>query len=293
MKNLRVLWALAVMAMVIAIVGIAAKSISYHTLLAQVQARLHPAPKVAAVAAPAPAPALTPAQIHQQLINRFYHATVLMYFPTMDGGEQMACTATAFQEVFDHGKHVGYLFLSASHCVDGKDTVDLGRDEWPDGGAKVYYHALVVAQSDRTQGVDAAVLFVATNDHFETIPVGHNPTEIGEPILNLSAPEGAPKQVFPGFISSLYLNRPLVLPDDGSNWEGFLLAQVYGEGPGSSGSMIVCENQQAACGTVVGHGPGMEVFLPIDRFNAWWEGVLDGKIPARPHAAPVGKPLGN
>jgi hypothetical protein len=211
----------------------------------------------------------------QQFIERFYHATVLMYYPTEDGGEKMACTATAFKKV-----NKGYYFVSASHCVEGKTSVDLSRDE-ETSGKKIYYHAVVVASSDQTAGVDASVLLVETSDKFEIIPVGHNPSHIGENIMNLSAPGGAPKQLFLGQVTSLYLNRPIVLPE-GARWEGYLLVMVPGDGPGSSGSMMVCEAQWAACGLMVGHGPGVMVVLPIDRFNAWWSEVQKGKVPSHP-----------
>lgn len=266
-KPLKVFWAM----LVIAIVGIAGKHYG---------AKLHSAfdHRKAPLAAVVPAP---PAR--QQLIDKFYHATVLMYFPTPDGGEKMACTATAFMQLNDlhTGKQAGYLFATASHCVDGREWVDLTRDE-PESGSKVFYHAKVIAQSDRSTGVDAAVLLLVTQDHFDTIPLGHNPTHLGENVINVSGPQGAPKQVLFGTISSLFLNRPIVLPDDGSNWEGYLLAQIHGEGPGSSGSMIVSEDQQAAVGMTVGQGPGMMIFMPIDRFELWWYGVVTGEIPARP-----------
>lgn len=278
-------------------VGVVLVGIAANYIISKHLTPHKPTPAVVVVSAPP-----TPGELHMQLIQKFYHATALMYFPTPDGGEKMACTATAFQQVVDSktGFLQGYLFASASHCVDGKKFVDLTRDEWPDGGKKTYYHAMVVAQSDRSKGIDASVLLVITTDLFDLMPLGHNPKELGEPILNLSGPQGAPKQVFLGVISSLYMNRPIVLEDDGSTWEGFLLAQVYGEGPGSSGSMIVCENQAAACGITVGHGAGFTAFMPIDRFNEWWDGVKSGKINPHPTpdrdtgdvlAAPVGKAL--
>lgn len=272
----------------IAIVGI---SIGVRALFDHLQSN-----RVEAVIAPA-------AYDRLKFVTKLYHASVLMYFPQRDGGEKMACTATAIQEVPDNrtNRKAGYLFISASHCVDGKRIVDLARDEFPDGGKKVYYHAVVVAQSDRSLGVDASVLFVATQDNFETIPIGHNPSQLGETIFNLSGPEGSPKQIFPGYISSLYLNRPAVL-SDGSNWEGYLLVAIPGAGsPGASGSMLVCENQQAICGLFVGLMPGGMVALPINRYTSWWEGIKTGKIKPFPASAPekteppmkspIGKPI--
>jgi hypothetical protein len=277
----------------VVIVGIAARH-NVHSLIGHFRAKSSVVATVSSAA-----------YDRAQFINKFYHATVLMYLPTEEGGEKMQCTATAFQVVTDGNLPVGYLFASASHCVDGKKSVDLTRDEFQDGGKKVFYHATVVAQSDRTTGVDAAVLYVGTTDHFDLIPVGKNPVQLGEAILNLSGPQGAPKQIFMGAVSSLYLNRPVVLDDDGSDWEGFFLIMVPGEGPGSSGSMLVCEAQHAACGLTVGHMPGGIVALPIERFTAWWDAVGKHKISPFPATGttassgvgvagkkpPIGKPL--
>lgn len=276
MRIQRVFWAVVIIA---AIVGIAEGYNSLKALASKVRAD---ATKYVKVQQEKPTAIVAPAYDRLKFIPKLYQATTLMYFPTEEGGEKMACTATAFQKVLgDKGRPVGYLFVSASHCVDDKKTVDLTRDEFPDGGKKVFYHAVVVAQSNRATGVDASVLLVVTDDYFETIPIGHNPTHLGETILNLSGPQGAPKQVFPGFVTSLYMNRPIVL-EDGSNWEGFVMVMMPGEGPGSSGSMVVCESQQAACALTVGHVPGGMVALPIDRFRTWWQGVVAGKINPHP-----------
>jgi hypothetical protein len=208
------------------------------------------------------------------LNDSLYHATVLMYDEDSQGTLHMSCTATAIGWDDD-----GYYFASAGHCVDGVDEVWMTRDEGME--KQTFYKAIVLAQGDGKDADDTSLLYVKTKDKFPTIAMGADPTLVGEPIMNVNGVGAKTKQAFFGWISALQLTRPSIL-QDGTVWTGDLLFELPGEGQGASGSALVCENQDAICGIVLGHTEGMMVALPISRYETWLAGVKDGSIPARP-----------
>jgi hypothetical protein len=182
----------------------------------------------------------------------------------------MTCTATAIGKDDE-----GYYFASAGHCVAGRLAVYLSRDN---PGPQTFYPALVLAQGHVR--CDCSLLYAKTKDAFQMVPLGVDPSQVGEPIMDVNGVGAKTKQAFFGWISALQLTRPTVL-DDGTIWTGDLLFELPGEGPGSSGSALVCENQDAICGITVGHGEGDMIAIPVSIYEEWVLGVKNGTIPAR------------
>lgn len=229
----------------------------------------------------------TQSQSHEQIVRKYINntytpAVALMYAEAGPGKKIFGCTATAFQETDD-----GYLFLSAAHCVvSPPGDLFLSPDT---SNPEVYYPAKVVAFGDLNHDVDFSVLFIqAPHGAFKIVRLGHNPDQPGEAILSISAPNGIGKAVLRGIISIMELPHHMVLDVEGyrDDWRGDILMELPGEAPGSSGSTIICEDQMAVCGVIVGHAPGGSVAQPIEKFEVWWLLVRSGKIPEFPPPPP-------
>jgi Trypsin-like peptidase domain len=211
-----------------------------------------------------PAPAPNPAAFYSDV----YSATVVIYRQMDNGGFNPVCTATSIAHVPD-----GYVFASASHCIDP------GADYYVSEGGQpvVLYPVSIVQRGNLLKGFDYAMLLVPTDHKFPLIQLGQDPSSLlGEPVVSVSAPLGMGKQVLRGFISSPHVDRPIPVHDQSGkamgNWSGGILIQMPGVNAASSGSAIICVQQQAICGIVVGvvSTPlGQEtVALPISRLEA-------------------------
>jgi S1-C subfamily serine protease len=227
---------------------------------------------------------LIPALILAQLISpaalakHTYSATALLYRQTESGGMEMTCTATAFEK-----SEKGYLFATASHCVGEADKLHervevvktrfyLTFDEKAD---KKFYPATLEMAGYQPKGDDFSIFSVETADEISIVPLGdEHQDEAGAEVLNIASPNGLGKQIFHGFISSLYVDRPVV--EDDINWQGVMLLQIQ-SGPGSSGSAIVSAKQQAIIGFLVGHYGENTFVMPVSRFKTWRQAVTDGK----------------
>jgi len=179
-------------------------------------------------------------------------ATVLLYSQDSQGGMKMRCTATAIEKI-----PKGYEFVTAAHCgcednVEKKTVSSertyfyITRDEPKD---KTFEKADVVGCGYRHAGDDFMILDVETANAFPVITLGKDPVLL-EPIINVSSPLGLGKQVFLGSVSSPILDRPVL--DNDINWTGAVLLQMFGIAGGSSGSSVICLDQQAICAFVVG-----------------------------------------
>src|SRR4051794_2055518 len=94
------------------------------------------------LAAPLASPTPTPS-----FLNDYVKSVALMY-----QGKAFRCSATAFDRT-----PTGFLFVSASHCVDGAtQNLFLGDDQ--KNGPR--YKATVLAYGDQTQKYDFSVLSV-------------------------------------------------------------------------------------------------------------------------------------
>jgi hypothetical protein len=212
------------------------------------------------------------------LVKHTYAATALLYRQTESGGMEMRCTSTAFEKT-----DKGYLFVTAAHCSAEDDTQHerveavktrfyITFDEKED---KKFYPAKFLMAGYQHKGDDFSVFSVETSDEFPTVPLGdEHLDEAGDTVVNVASPRGLGKQVFHGWISSPYVDRPVV--EDEVNWQGVMLLQIQ-SGPGSSGSAIISTKQNAIIGFLVGtYGENVFV-MPVSRFKKFRQDVLDGK----------------
>jgi hypothetical protein len=212
-----------------------------------------------------------------EFINKVYApATAVMYGKHGEKGKEFPlCTATAFKRTED-----GFLFVSAAHCVNDvpKDGIVLLGDDQPDGKRFV---AEVVAYGDERDRFDFSVLKItAPSDAFTVMPLGNNPSQIGEPIFSISSPGGVGRSYIAGYIAMTDIPKPTPV-GDGVDWQHNILNFQGNEGPGSSGGTIVCENQMKVCAIVIGHTTGGQIAEPIERFVFWYNGVIAGNIPMK------------
>lgn len=201
--------------------------------------------------------------------NIYNPAVALLY--TGDETKKFDCTATAFS--LDRN---GYLFLTAAHCVN---SVHGPYFLSPDGdNPQLYYPATLVAYGEENQGYDFAILhIIAKEGSFTTVRLGHNPSKMGEKVLAISAPNGVGKSLTTGSIALPFIHHSLIA--ESIEWKGNFLFSASGEGHGSSGSAVICEDQMQACGVMIGiHDGGLYVAEPIERFKYWWPAVQRGDI---------------
>lgn len=212
------------------------------------------------------------AQQQPELSARVKSAVALLYAQDSSGSMQMTCTATVFDKKGDH-----YRLASAAHCVGADDT---SRERSADASnipfyvtfdevndVKKFYPAKALWVGYQHRGEDFSEFEVDTKEAWTVIPLGDEKKEKdGGRILNIASPLGLGKQVFHGTISSLFLDRPII--QDDINWKGSMLLAINA-GPGSSGSALVSETQEAIVGFLVGTIGGNNVVgIPVSRFKA-------------------------
>jgi hypothetical protein len=204
----------------------------------------------------------------------------------------MRCTATAiFQDANS------YQFVTASHCGctenNQRNTVSPEKTFFfisPDvAGNKIYLKAEPLGCGYRTRGDDYFLLKTDKTVAFPIVPLGKDPKMLDE-VFNVGSPLGLGKQVFTGTVSSTYLDRPVHVGD--INWEGAILLQLFGINGGSSGSSLICAEQRAICGFVVGDIEGTTmVAVPVSKFIKFRDALLAGTYKwykKDPDAAPAG-----
>jgi hypothetical protein len=205
-------------------------------------------------------------------------AVTELYTQNSMGGFSPVCTATAFEQTDDI-----YAFVTAGHCVSIFSNHEQHKDDShtfyvrveTENGV-VMLEAPVLAIGCTYCGDDFAVLLVKTDIKLATVPLGKNPSELGEDVWNLAAPQGGGKNFFKGYVTNLNLNtRPMKkFP---LNWEGYFQVDIPPTDGGSSGSAVVCANQKAICGILVGtnnYGK-LTAAAPIERFIKWYAKALD------------------
>lgn len=206
--------------------------------------------------------------IDPQYVKTLYSATTLLYGQGEDGAMKMRCTATAIER-----DDKGYTFVTAAHCacVDDTDKKTVSPEKTyffvtsDEEVSKDFMRATPVGCGYRHRGDDFALFHVETKATFPIIPLGKDP-ELLDQVVNVASPLGLGKQVMVGTISSTVLNRPVV--EDDINWDKALLLQMFGVNGGSSGSSLVCANQKAICGFVVGSiGSTSMVAIPVERYK--------------------------
>lgn len=215
------------------------------------------------------------------LDTKIAKSVALLYRQDESGSLKMLCTTTAFEKT-----KTGYLFVSAAHCIgdDNKSkerSADTGDKSFyitmDDPTNKTFYSAKSIGVGYQHRGDDFSIFSVDTADKLEFIPIGDEKNEkIGGAVTNVSSPYGLGRQLFHGSISSLRLDRPVILDD--MNWRDSILLQIGGPGPGSSGSAVVSREQEKIVAFLVGViGSQNIVAIPVSRFTAFRQAVEAGK----------------
>ena len=209
-------------------------------------------------------------------------AVALLYRQDESGGLRMLCTATAFEKTAK-----GYHFVSAAHCIGDDSDKQNGSAADPsdknffitldDPTNKTFYAAIPKGVGYQHRGDDFSYFEVETKDEIAFVPLGDEAQEaVGGDITNVSSPYGLGKQLFHGSISSLKLERPVVL--DSINWRNAIMLQISGPGPGSSGSAIVSQTQRKIVAFLVGTVGGSNVVaIPVSKFKEFRASVEKGK----------------
>jgi hypothetical protein len=209
--------------------------------------------------------------------NTLYPAVGLLYSQDSEGSMKMRCTATAVDS-----KDGVTTFITAAHC--GCTDIEEKKQTSPQKGVVFYItgddpddkdfeKAEVTGCGYRTKGDDFMFLSVKSKKPFPTVALGHDP-ELLDEVVNVASPLGLGKQAFVGSVASPKLERPLVEGD--INWTGIVTLQMFGVNGGSSGSAVICLNQQAVCATVVGSIAGTTMTaMPVSRLIAVRDGIAD------------------
>lgn len=223
------------------------------------------------------------ATVHAQLVQHLDNAVTLLFSQDEAGGMHMHCTATAYRKI-----PKGYRFVSASHCVNGDSDDEQSETHFfvsPDanGKSKVFIPAKLIKAGDRQAGDDFSIFEVETQEVFDVIPLGNDVTVAGTAVIDIASPLGLGKQYFSGYVSAPKLDRPAL--DAGEvKWSNVMLVEI-GSGPGSSGSAIVAEDQQAIVGFLVGgfNANIGAICVPVSQFKAFEAKVDGGSYKRRPH----------
>jgi Trypsin-like peptidase domain len=230
--------------------------------------------------------------------DTLYPAVGLLYSQDSEGGMKMRCTVTAIDQ-----KDGVTTFLTAAHC--GCTDTEEKKQTSPEKGVVFYItgddpddkdfeKATVTGCGYRTKGDDFMFLTVKSKKPFPTVKLGHDP-ELLDQVVNVASPLGLGKQAFLGSVASPKLERPLVEGD--INWTGIVTLQMFGVNGGSSGSAVICLNQQAVCGTVVGSiGGSTMTAMPVSRLKTVYDGIQNHTYKywvSDPDAIPVPVPQSN
>jgi len=223
---------------------------------------------------PLPKPSVPEGNLtNEQFVEDVYYPAVVLLFSQDDAGDMhMRCTATAVEKDGDV-----YSFVTASHCASTDDSFShkaiadntafyISPDE---SHQKDFIRAQVEACGSQSRGDDFCLLKVRTDHIFPIVSLGRDSTAIGgEEVVNIASPMGLGKQVFYGRVTSPRLDRPVVVEDSDINWTNTMLLELPGTNGGSSGSAVVCLEQRAICGFLVGTiAKTTEVAMPVSRFE--------------------------
>lgn len=194
-------------------------------------------------------------------------AVGILYTQAADGTFEMRCTATAIASDKDT-----YTFLTAAHCGCSDNDLDSSTDQTfyyitPDTpGSKIFIRAEIFGCGTQALGHDYFLLTTDKSVKFTTLPLGVDPS-LMDSIINVSSPGGFGKQVLFGTVTNTKVDRSIISPD--VNWTGAILLQLPGITYGSSGSVIVCVEQKAICGILVGSlNKTTIVAIPISNLKA-------------------------
>lgn len=194
-------------------------------------------------------PKADPNQSEADFLKNAYDATFLLYRQDAGGNMSAACTATSITPSDN-----GYALLTAAHCISDDYIYFVTKDE---ENPKVFYQVDAEMCGKKGSGMDFCFLHVTTNDKFAVVPIGKQPEGVGgQAVASITSPLGLGKQVFRGSIATPHVKRPILLKEKDEetegNWYDYILFQMPGVNPASSGSALLCLDQRAICGVVVG-----------------------------------------
>ncbi len=193
-------------------------------------------------------------------------ATVLLYYQG-DGQMMAVCTAVAI----DH-KGETYTFATAGHCIRKERKHYFVTDDGA-GEEKQFIRLRNATCGAVDRGDDFCLLEIKTKREFPLINLGHDATGYSVPVVNVASPGGMGKRVYRGYIASPKLDRPMEVED--ASWPDAMSVQIPAYS-GSSGSAVICLEQRAICGFIVGKTPAEAVALPVSRFIRFREQVARG-----------------
>lgn len=221
---------------------------------------------------------LARADTRTEFVRHVYNSVVLLYAQGADGGMQMRCTATAYRRL-DKGS--GYRLASASHCVSGDTETEQKNAKYfitaDSNGPKTFMPASLVMAGDKSRGDDFSIFEIRADVQLDVTPLGDSDKVlVGEAVISVASPLGLGKQFFSGNVSCVLVDRPPLDAGD-VQWRNIMLVDISA-GPGSSGSAIVSEDQQAIIGFLVGSFNANigSIVLPAAKFKAFEEAVDKG-----------------
>jgi hypothetical protein len=225
---------------------------------------------------PKPTPVVSSTSPQLDYVNDvLVQATAELYVQSEIGLFKEICTTSAIAS-----KENTYLFVSASHCVSSQKGGEernrahfvYVRKNLPDGSV-LMIPAQIAAVGCQICGDDFSLFVVETSVKFALLNLGDDPSLYGEPVWNMAAPAGRGLKLFEGIVSNPILrDRPIMSSDIDLNWEGMFSIQLYGTQGGSSGSPVICKNQKAVCGILVGTmNEQYTAVVPVSRLRAFIE----------------------
>lgn len=147
------------------------------------------------------------------------------------------CTGAAFDHVAGPRGSGGYLVLTAAHCAKEPRSYYFS---WNTRNPEFELAVPVIVESTE----DVAVFYVESSVDHPFVPLGTDETlRVDDTLLNIAMPGVIDKFLFHGRIADMHLNE--------GSWPDSLALDLR-VGPGSSGSPLFSERQQALVGNVVG-----------------------------------------
>jgi S1-C subfamily serine protease len=184
-----------------------------------------------------------------------------------NGIKDFYCSGEAFEK-----KGNAYLFVTAGHCVDDDDSwffpskitfyVSFSEDE-----AGPFYEAIILKRSVVD---DIVILKIPAGSAVEAVPLGdENKLFAGDPVFNCTFIfDSGRLNIFGQFIAARFPHLPIHF-EKFTRWHHAMPVNIL-VAPGSSGSPLFDEKQQAVIGMVVGYVPEAPTYciaIPVSRIK--------------------------
>ena len=229
----------------------------------------------------------TQPKFESKTIEQMYNATGILYaINPMDNEYHRVCTIWNYEKSSD-----GYIAISASHCA----TIG---DMYPQSGltfgvsyaeptnppdVSTIVPAKLLEFGDMTKADDIAVWDIQTKDVRPILPLGDSKNiKMGEELLNVSIPfDGIAKGCYRGTVTNpkVQYNDPEI--------KGMVFVDMFGTGPGSSGSAVVSERTHKVVGILtMGENSVGELLVPVSVIRAFLSGKFTMHEPGPAITAP-------